>query len=76
MGRAKKVYTLSREEIIEILKAELEKETNAMLDKMDNVDNAYDFEKVAVNGFSSFNQKWLQALAGIEPDNKNLKKKS
>jgi hypothetical protein len=74
MGRSKKAYTLSREEIVEMLKFELEQEVNSMLDKLDNQEDGYEFEKIAVNGFASFNNKWMQAMAGIEPVNKNLKK--
>lgn len=76
MGRPKKEYKLSREEIVEMLKLELEHEVNSMLDKLDNTEDAYTFEQVAVNGFSRFNNKWMQAMAGIEPVNKNVKKNS
>lgn len=74
MGRPKKEYKLSREEIVEMLKLELEQEVNAMLDKLDKTEDGYDYEQIAVSGFSRFNNKWMQAMAGIEPENKNLKK--
>lgn len=76
MGRPKKEYTLSREEIVEMLKLELEQEVNAMLDKLDKTQDGYEYESIAVSGFSHFNNKWMQAMAGIEPVNKNLKKNS
>ena len=76
MGRSKKEYQLSREEIVEMLKLELEQEINLMLDKLDKTKDGYEFEEVAVSGFSRFNNKWMQAIAGIEPVNKNLKKNS
>lgn len=76
MGRPKKEYKLSREEIVEMLKLELEHEVNNMLDKLDNTEEGYEYEQIAVKGFSSFNNKWMQAMAGIEPVNKNLKKNS
>jgi predicted ArsR family transcriptional regulator len=76
MGRPKKQYNLSREEIIEMLKLDLEHEVNAMLDDLSKVKDGYEFEKIAVSGFSRFNNKWMQAMAGIEPVNKNLKKNS
>ena len=74
MGRPKKEYKLSREEIVEMLKEELEQEVNAMLDKLDKTQDGYEYEEIAVSGFSRFNNKWMQAMAGIEPENKNLKK--
>lgn len=74
MGRLKKEYKLSREEIVEMLKLELEQEVNAMLDKLDKTQDGYEYEQIAVSGFSRFNNKWMQAMAGIEPENKNLKK--
>lgn len=76
MGRPKKQYSLSREEMIEMLKSELEHEVNGMLDQLDSVEDGYEYEKIAVSGFSRFNQKWMQAMAGKEPENKNLKKNS
>jgi hypothetical protein len=72
----KKQYHLSREEIVDMLKLELEHEINAMLDKLDKVEDGYEYEQIAVSGFSRFNNKWMQAMAGIEPVNKNLKKNS
>ncbi len=74
MGRQKKNYNLSREEIVEMLKLELEQEVNALLDKLDKTQDGYEYEQIAVSGFSRFNNKWMQAMAGIEPENKNLKK--
>lgn len=74
MGRPKKDYKLSREDIVEMLKLELEQEVNAMLDKLDKTQDGYEYEQIAVSGFSRFNNKWMQAMAGIEPENKNLKK--
>ena len=76
MGRPKKVYKLSREEIVDMLKTELEHEVNEMMNKLDNIEDGYEFERIAVSGFSNFNSKWMQAMAGIEPSNKNLKKNS
>jgi len=76
MGRPKKEYKLSREEIVDMLKLELEHEVNSMLDKLDHMEDGYEYEQIAVKGFSSFNTKWMQAMAGIEPTNKNLKKNS
>ncbi|MGH7240347.1 MAG: hypothetical protein ACREHG_09850 [Candidatus Saccharimonadales bacterium] len=76
MGRPKKEYKLSREEIVEMLKLELEHEVNLMLDKLDKTEDGYEYEQIAVNGFARFNNKWMQAMAGIEPVNKNLKKNS
>jgi predicted ArsR family transcriptional regulator len=74
MGRPKKDYKLSREDIVEMLKLELEQEVNAMLDKLDKTQDGYEYEQIAISGFSRFNNKWMQAMAGIEPENKNLKK--
>lgn len=76
MGRNKKKYTLSREEIVDMLKNELEFEINTMLDKLGKTEDGYEFEQIATSGFASFNNKWMQAMAGIEPENKNLKKNS
>lgn len=76
MGRPKKEYKLSREEIVEMLKLELEHEVNLMLDKLDKMEDGYEYEQIAVSGFARFNNKWMQAMAGIEPVNKNLKKNS
>lgn len=59
-----------------MLKLDLEHEVNAMLDDLSKVKDGYEFEKIAVSGFSRFNNKWMQAMAGIEPVNKNLKKNS
>jgi predicted ArsR family transcriptional regulator len=76
MGRPKKQYNLTREEIVDMLKLELEHEVNGMLDKLDKVKDGYEYEQIAVSGFSRFTNKWMQAMAGIEPVNKNLKKNS
>src|SRR5690625_4122663 len=62
MGRPKKEYKLSREEIIEILKLELEHEVNAMLDKLDKTEDGYEYEQIAISGFSRFNNKWMQEI--------------
>lgn len=59
---------------MEILKLEFEHEVNQMLDRMNKTANEYKFEQIAVNGFSWVNNKWMQAMTGIDPVNKNLKK--
>jgi len=57
MGRNKKKYTLSREEIVDMLKNELEFEINTMLDKLDKKEDGYEFEQIATSGFARFNNK-------------------
>lgn len=50
MGRPKKEYKLSRDEIVEMLKLELEQEVNSMLDKLDKTQDGYEYEQIAVSG--------------------------